>query len=366
MSSINSGKTMISVSLFRLKYEYKPFSAYLDGIYRLINIIKDRDDLFIRIYYNNTINHKTIKHLQLHKNVEMVYFDDDNQELLGALMRYKPLFEKPNNVDYILVFDLDSNDTIYEEFIGYLPVMKKAHFSYSVKLWYKSGRYWYDELTRKSKQSSHIIRGWGMGFVSGLLEGNSLLDDYIASSKMTIDNTTDPIIKQFKTLNLKAINMKSYNPKKNFTWSISDRMQYGVVELFTTFYLFPTLLKMKINIMQISVQFGILHCLIEDLLDHVPLSTKNYWFRSEFNIEYYAFLKLIKENNRFGRNNNKLIIIWEDFIKFMYYLINENRLVPDSGLWNFIRHTNIYFEKNNKKFLKSKDKLALLNHFNSM
>lgn len=339
-------QTMISTALFRMVFEYKAFDNYLEGLYQLLRVVKRTENIFVRIYVDHTIEDHIINALRSKDKVELVYFDNlTSVGLLGALLRYCPLFEEIPDVDYVMVLDLDLSYEIYYEYLSYLPQLKKASFAYSYRKWYRSQRYWYDNL---SKGESHIIRGWGMGFVPGLLCGSKLLNDFILECRQTYVSTKNPLIKEFKKLNIEAIDIKSFTPAKNFSWAVSDRLQYGVVELFTTFYLMPHVIKLGCKIAQVTVQFGILHCLILDLLQNVPLQKKNEWFLSEFAMSFETFIKTMKEKNQFRGDHANVQVLWVEFIKFVSFLVKHNDLSVDEGLWEFIQNNSlIVTEKNN-------------------
>lgn len=348
--------TMISTSLFRMVHEYKSFNMYLSGLASLLHAIKNEENIYVRVYYDDSLGDELTEMLRSTKKIEMVHFENPcGQGLLGALLRYKPLFEKINGVDYVMVLDLDLSTSTYTEYLDYLPDMKKYAFAYSYRKWYRSSRHWYNKMLKDNKlvRPAHLVRGWGMGFTPGLLCGRDTLDKFIEDCQQTYAFTTDKFIKEFKTLNIQAIEMKSYSPKKNFSWAVSDRLQYGVVELFTTFYLLPAVIESDTAIMQIGVQFGILHCLIIDLFEYIPYETKNSLFKSEFGVSFNSFLKAIKEKNCYKRSVHDQTVqnMWSDFIKFARFLIQHRGLTVDAGLWQFIKDNSIITNESNNKVI---------------
>jgi hypothetical protein len=362
---------MISTALFKVAYEYRPFSDYIDGLHRLISVVRSiaieekSYNIFIRVYYNKTVDDYIIDELRRYTCIELVEYESyngmlDERNLLGALLRYKPFFEREYNVDYVLVMDLDLPRCIFEEYLNMLPDMKKCDFVYNYRKWYRSGRYWYDIMNRGNK-SAHLVRGWGLGGKPGLLYGNSLLDFYLYEMAKPYCIVKDNVVRKFRELNSLNNNMSSKQPHHMFTWGLSDKFQYGVVELFTTFYLLPAVLISNASVLQIVVQYNILVPLIRDLLGHVQEECKDPWFMDCFNMKFTEFCNAIACENRIGGDIDFIRLNWKKLIIMLDCLIKIHNLKIREDLWKFMASDDfIVGPDNNKKVLDKDEKNNLI------
>lgn len=352
--------TIISVSLFKLYNGYNTFSLYLKGLYTLMDIVKDRADIKIRLYYNDTVESRIISNLEENKQIDLIYYNwSDEYCLIGALLRYELLFKSLDNCDLVLVFDLDITSDKMNEYINYIPEMKTVDFTYSIRRWYRSGRYWYDKMTESSPLPSHMVRGWGMSFKPGLLSGLTLLDDYIHANG-------DKLLAKFKAYNNQSLEFGSYANKKKCTWKKYKKFQYGTVELFTCFYLLPTVLLGEFSVMQISVQYGTLECLLNDLLQDIPLSYKNRLFIDRFGVEFKTYMQIISNENSIHGDVDKLQEAWTKLLNFISDLIAQFKISVDRKLWNFIKSQSVILTpKTNKKILSESEKLSIIKQHTS-
>jgi hypothetical protein len=101
-------------------------------------------------------------------------------------------------------------------------------------------------------------------------------------------------------------------------------------------------------LMRIDVQYGILNCLVQDLLEHVPTKLRNAWFLNECNMTFGAFVKCMQ--GAFVDEKKELQILWDKFLTLVKHRIGSGELFVDYGLWNFIQAQNsIVLHKNNNK-----------------
>ena len=340
---------LITASLFQLENGYKPWERYYKGLNFLISKISGKSDIVLRLYYDGMTD-ELFDELFKHNNVELHKYSADhmadrktgNQGVFGALLRYLPLFFAEKNYRHAFVMDLDNIDEMTTEFLGYIEDIKKYDFVYSCRTWYRSGRYWYDRMAYKS--FFHLVRGWGLGFRTGLLHP-ALFMNFIEECSLGM-KTTDKTMYRFKQLSYEAINNESARPK-DMTILECDTFPYGIVELFTTFYVLPVILLSKFKVMRIDVQYGILHCLAQDLYQTTPSSIRDEVFQREFNMPYDTYIKKLRHIYD-GRQVSQ--ILWSDFLNLTKSLIDSKKIKVDAGLWRFLYYNNsrVISYKNNR------------------
>lgn len=168
-------------------------------------------------------------------------------------------------------------------------------------------------------------------------------------------DTNDECIYKFKKLSIVDINdgKSIFNP---FTSIIDcETFPRGTVELFTTFYILPTMLKSKYSIMRINVQNKILHCLAYDLIRNAKVKERNSWFVNEFNMQFDTFIRHFKNCSADDQR------LWTKFLAMVSRLHRNKFLVVDENLLSFVLKENrmILTKDNNKTVLTQKDREEL-------
>lgn len=330
----------------------------ISSLKKVLNILKTNENLVLRIYFHE-IDDDLFNSLSNISNVELTKYypyelSDPITNSLGvfsSLLRYLPLFYKEDNFKYAIVIDLDSKEEIIDEFISYLDQVKTHDFVYSCRKWYRSTIYWYENMAHKSFY--HIVKGCGMGFKLGLLNPEIFLN-FVRECSIMLD-TNDECIYKFKKLSIVDINdgKSIFNP---FTSIIDcETFPRGTVELFTTFYILPTMLKSKYSIMRINVQNKILHCLAYDLIRNAKVKERNSWFVNEFNMQFDTFIRHFKNCSADDQR------LWTKFLAMVSRLHRNKFLVVDENLLSFVLKENrmILTKDNNKTVLTQKDREEL-------
>lgn len=116
----NKKKNILSTCFFKMLKHYKNFNIYVNGIKKLLNLVKEQDIYILRIFIDEHIkNDKNIFELLYNtKNVELIIFKCDNyivdnyhKDVFGALVRLFPLFDFDNNdSNNVIIIDIDLNN----------------------------------------------------------------------------------------------------------------------------------------------------------------------------------------------------------------------------------------------------------------
>jgi hypothetical protein len=117
---LNKKKNIFCTCFFKMNSQYKNFDIYIFGLKRWIKYLNSSNNNYIlRIFIDKHIKNdeNIMKLLNSCKKIELILFtcidyikDDYHREVFGALVRYFPLFNFPNNdTKNVIVVDIDIN-----------------------------------------------------------------------------------------------------------------------------------------------------------------------------------------------------------------------------------------------------------------
>ena len=146
---------VISASLFKMKNSYRNFNEYINKF--LLWLPKIPNNSYVRLYVDNTVFDSNLFKEILsdfkYKNLEIIlyeceeYLDSEgfHDGTFGTIIRFIPLFQKPKNVKYIWVTDLDMPIKILNYKNIKLMLQKNAKILYYSKACYNKP--WSKDLT---------------------------------------------------------------------------------------------------------------------------------------------------------------------------------------------------------------------------
>jgi hypothetical protein len=151
----NKYDIVISASLFKMKNSYRDFNVYVN--YLLLWIPHIPRNSYVRLYIDNTVlNSNLFKELldeEKFPHLEIIlyeceeYLDSEGYHdgTFGTMIRFVPLFQKPKNVKYIWVTDVDMPIKILNYKNIKLMLQKNAKVLYYSKACYNKP--WSKDLT---------------------------------------------------------------------------------------------------------------------------------------------------------------------------------------------------------------------------
>lgn len=272
---------VIIVTLFRLKYLYKDFSTYMDGLIGFDDYLsqfdKIKNNIKLRVYWNNSIyqtdNLEELnyiknamvkvcknKHIQLIEYSCNAYKIDDifDRGIFPFFLRYFPLFNfEDNDTDYVYSTDIDvgvaKQDTgYYQNIIDRFNkiIAKKADYLFLSSIYYKP--FW------KSRLNNDSIVSLGCMVCGKYKSDYNILIQFLKECEYGI-KSKDKLISTFYKNYIEYINNKripeEQRIKKYNSYKTDNIFVYGLDEFFITYYLLKHILvnnKIK-NVIQTTI-----------------------------------------------------------------------------------------------------------------
>lgn len=303
----NTNKYLLSTSFFYLEKSYKSSQRYIDGIFKIIEFVKQNKYYVLRIYYDKSI-FKNPKYTELFDKIKTnslveLYEYSCSQFIqskqnsfhigtFGTLLRFLPLFEKSHwEVIYILDID-DANYGYIKLYVDSLVQSDKKFYFYNLEDY---GKKYLNQFNNK----------FGDAVIANIYVKNYRFDIKIFT------NFLDWITKSNKLfMMIENLNKNTYAFKK----SPKDIIQtYGLDEYFLNINLINTLNKKDIGWIKENLYF--------DYFIGKLINYKNVEFLDIIIKEYYIEIigllvsKPIDIELYKKFNSNELKKIFEEIIK---------------------------------------------------
>jgi hypothetical protein len=222
---------IISASLFKMKNSYRDFNIYINDLLKWIKYIPKRS--YLRLYVDNTVLSSTLFNTLLdddkYPDLEIILYECEefmdsegyHDGTFGSIIRLIPLFQKPKNVKYIWVTDLDMPIKVYN--YKYIKMMLEKN----VKVCYYS--------------KACYNKPWSQGLEYPIGAGRIIMNSKINLDYKDFTKFLNDVLKnKYKSI-YEEIKEKYENPVKGLKRKMSDvkYFPYGFDELFCNLYLLP-------------------------------------------------------------------------------------------------------------------------------
>lgn len=285
---------MFSCSLFQMRNSYRNFDFYLN---KLLNwIYKIPKNSYLRLYVDSTVltNKKFIGLLDSKfSRLEIILFEAPafldsegfHDGAFGMIPRFYPLFNPPENAEYIWITDVDINFNFIK--FDILSEMKK----------YKAKSFYYSK--------SCYNKPWDLGIEYPILNSKLIVKTDLNLYKGNLTRFLNDVLNKKYNYIFKEI--KELYPK--FIFDNIKFFPYGFDELFVYLYIYPELIKYK-RIIHVAYEFN------EFILNKLQVS-------KEIKQRYFE----LKNQAWKGTINKKYFTELVNIVDYIYSLIGpENEL----------------------------------------
>jgi hypothetical protein len=214
-----------------MKKSYKPFKQYIDAFVKWVGQISNK--FMVRLYIDESILQeksfdvvieKDFENLEIFQYVDERFLEDDkvyHDGTFGSIIRLIPLFQKPKNVKYIWVTDLDMPVKVYNYKYIKLMLNKNVKVMYYSKACYN--------------------KPWSQGLEYPIGAGRIIMNSKINLDYKNFTRFLNDVLKNKYKPIYEEIKEKYEAPVKGLKRKMSDvkYFPYGFDELFCNLYLLP-------------------------------------------------------------------------------------------------------------------------------
>ena len=352
---------IISCSIFKLGSMYRDMSVYIDGLKKIIKYVSKKAKLFLRIYFDHSIEHDTtFKNLfdlvlQRHDNIQFCryycssFIDNKTQDILhrgvfGMFIRFLPYFDKKlsNNLRFVTDIDFNKREILF--YLKYVIRLFKNNKSRCAMI-QKIGYEW--------KYANHFKNT----FLDGTIFANLYIQKHYLSQKILIQtliklrNDDADIVHDIQNMIKDRIKLGS---DANKFGNDINTFIYGIDEWFINKIFLPNILE---TVDSISVLY------IADNISIYPkkmIDWKKTNYNSANNLFRYALGEKYIENDKWNKKNINLLsnllnpYTIDDIESYNLFIDMINRLYVYISKHNDIALTDTNWISNLKKHVLGK------------